>query len=255
MKVQAVSFKTNIHNDELNNYSNNALNPFLYTQNPKNTKSDFKANSFKIVTALLAALAVGITLINIRGKNQFPKSIININGSDKGLNKITKYRKAVEDLKNEALYPLMATIKGDIGFLRKNELKSGIIVGGKNVSESKKVIDAFCEHAKLLGIRCIDNMPAKLNKTERKKWVYNTLKSANKHYKTTKEYTVVNIGNINLLTDFKENKIKMSNIETFLKELDQNTYPGVLWIAQQGQNYSLPYYFNNMPVLITKLAD
>ena len=92
------------------------------------------------MTALLAALAVGITLININGKNQFSKNIVEVKDKLKGLNKITKYKKAVEDLKEYALYPLMSTIKGDKTFLNNNELKSGIIIGGKNTTESKKVI-------------------------------------------------------------------------------------------------------------------
>lgn len=254
MKVHAVSFQSGVNSSELHNYEG-ILNPFLYTQNIKNTKEDFKANTFKIVTALLAALAVGITLINIKGKNQFSKNIVEVKDKLKGLNKITKYKKAVEDLKEYALYPLMSTIKGDKTFLNNNELKSGIIIGGKNTTESKKVIQAFCEHAKALGIRCIDDMPAKLKqKNEKRRWVFSALKEANQHFKRTKEYTIINIGNINSLADFKEYKPTMSKVESFLKELDQKTYPGVLWIAHQGQG-TLPYYFNNMPVLITKLVD
>lgn len=98
MKVHAVSFQSGVNSSELHN-SEGILNPFLYTQNIKNTKEDFKANTFKIVTALLAALAVGITLININGKNQFSKNIVEVKDKLKGLNKITKYKKAIERFK------------------------------------------------------------------------------------------------------------------------------------------------------------
>lgn len=110
----------------------------------------------------------------------------------------------------------MSTIKGDKTFLNNNELKSGIIIGGKNTSESKKVIQAFCEHAKALGIRCIDDMPAKLKqKNEKRRWVFSALKQANQHFKRTKEYTIINIGNINSLADFKDISLLCQKLKVF----------------------------------------
>lgn len=265
MKIHAVSFKSaaNAHAVENIAYSG-GINPFFYTAAHREQKNNLWGNTFRLTTALLAAAAVLITLINIRGSKQFPKSIIELKGKNDGLNKLTKYRKNVEELKNVVLYPLIATIKGDNRFLKSNEFKSGIVITGKTVDEAKTVVEAFCEHAEKLGVRVIKAIPEKgadgklskfSSRTSRVKAVYNTLKDANRYYKETGKYTVVNIDNISLLANLKSSKPKHSNFENFLRAFDKNTYPGVIWIASNPKSTALPYFFNNIPVLMTKLMD
>lgn len=265
MKVHAVSFRSNTHAEDIKKYSESkGISPFLYTMDTSAQKDNVKGNSFRLLTAFLAAIAVGITLYNIKGKKQFPKEIVEISGKDSGLNKIKKYRKSVEGLKEKVLYPLMATIKGDKRYIQHQELKSGIVITGSTIEDAKVVVNAFCEHAEKLGLRVKKAIPertpeGKLTRfTERNvrvKMVYNAIKEAYAHYKSTGKYTVVNIDNISLLANLKTSKPTSSKFETFLKAINQNDYPGVIWIACNPKSTSLPYFFNNIPVFMTKLID
>lgn len=265
MKIHAVSFRSNTHAEDIDkNGGNKGLGPFLYTMNTSDKKDNYKGNSFRLFTAVLAALAVGITLINIRGKKQLPKNIVEINGKDAGLNRITRYRKSIEGLKEQVLYPLMATIKGDKRYIKHQELKSGIVITGSTVEEAKNVVEAFCEHAEKLGLRVKKAIPDKTPEgkstkfTERNvrvKMVYSAIKEAYSYYKSTGKYTVVNIDNISLLANLKTSKPTSSKFETFLRAINQNDYPGVIWIASNPKTTSLPYFFNNIPVYMTKLMD
>ena len=79
---------------------------------------------------------------------------------------------------------------------------------------------------------------------------------AKKHYEESNgEYTIINIGNISNLANLKISKVKFTKVEEKLGEINKQTYPGVIWIGWTKEWNSLPYFYNNAPILITKLVD
>uniref|UniRef100_UPI0040266F00 hypothetical protein n=1 Tax=Candidatus Scatousia sp. TaxID=3085663 RepID=UPI0040266F00 len=74
-------------------------------------------------------------------------------------------------------------------------------------------------------------------------------------YEKTKQFTIINIGNLDNLVDLKIVKSKNSAIEDKLIEINKNVYSGIVWTAWTNNTKSIPMYYNNLPVLVTKLVD
>ena len=244
MKVQRVSFGSN-GNSAAPHTMTRAGNEFLYYPKVKEEKK-IKSIIWKTLGSL-AAIAVGVTLFNLK-RNKQPLSIVDIPGKTMGLNQIN-YRRTAKELKKKILYPIKAGITH-----KKKDFHSGLILSDTKDKPLKEVLSAFCDHAYELDIRTKE-IPQKLSKAERRKWVFNTIEEAQEHYKKTNQYTIINIGNLDNLIDLKIVKSKNSAIEDKLIEINKNVYSGIVWVAWTNNTKSIPMYYNNLTVLVTKLVD
>ena len=87
------------------------------------------------------------------------------------------------------------------------------------------------------------------------KFVYGELKNAEKHFKDTKEYTIINLGDIAKLTDLKVIKSQKSNFEAMLANMNSKKFPGIVWAGWTTKTNDVPLFFNELPFLITKLTN
>lgn len=244
MKVQRVSFGTKSNYDSQHSAVQNR-EPFLYYPKRHDDKK-IKSGVLKFL-GTLAAIAVGITLYNLK-RNKVPLSIVDIQGEKMGLNQIN-YKRTAKELKKKILYPIKAGLTN-----KKKDFNTGLILSDTKDKPLKEVLSAFCEHAYQLDIRTKE-IPEKLSKSDRRKWVFNAIEEAQEHYKKTKQYTIINIGNLDNLIDLKIVKSKNSAIEDKLIEINKNVYSGIVWTAWTNNTKSIPMYYNNLPVLVTKLVD
>ncbi len=229
-------------------------NPFLYQTDPSYHSKELANNSFRVTVISLAVAAVAGSLLKLRMKNIVPESIIEIADKNIGLNKL-KYKNAARYLKKKLLYPIKAAMEGDEKFIYGDKLKSGLILTAQNATEGKKAISALLEHAKEIGIYTME-IPPNLKKNGRIKWVYKAIEDAKEYYKTSNgDYTIINIGDISNLANLKISKTKFTNVEEKLREINKQKYPGVVWVGYTDAGASLPYFYNNAPILITKLVD
>lgn len=244
MKVQRIFFGQSINTQSPQQAA--PRNEFLYY--PK-TREDKKSNviTFGKVLVGLAIAAVGVTLYNLK-RNKVPLSIVDIPEADAGLNKINFRRTALE-LKKKILYP----IKTGQTHKTKN-FNSGLILSDKKNTPLTDVLAALNEHAEKLGIATMQ-IPDNLNKAERRKWVFNAIQTAENNYRKNKQYTIINIGNLDNLIDLKIVKPKNSAIEDKLIEINKNVYSGIVWTAWTNKTNAIPMYYNDLPVLVTKLVD
>lgn len=229
-------------------------NPFLFNLDSSKKQMKRHDNIFRLTVSTLALAAVAGTLFKLRMRNIVPESIVEIADKKKGLNKI-KFPNAAVFLKKKLLYPIKAALEGDEKYIYGDKLKSGLILTSENPADAQKVISAITEHAREIGILC-NEMPPNLKKNGRIKWVYKAIDDAKKHYEESNgEYTIINIGNISNLANLKISKVKFTKVEEKLGEINKQTYPGVIWIGWTNEWNSLPYFYNNAPILITKLVD
>lgn len=265
MKVLPVSFSfkgIQQRDNEINNY------PFLYTAKPHNGLRKEDNNRFKAITASLALIAVAVTLINLKGRKKLPESIVELAEKSKGLNKLTKYEKTVSELKEKIIYPLKAINLGDNNIAKSKKLKSGLIITNSHKDGLEELTSALMEHFKELGIETkdISEITTRINskgetvhrnirRNERIKWVYNQIQNAKKSFEEEGKYTVINLGDIGKLTDLKIIKSQKSNFEDMLSNLNGKTYPGVIWTGWTTKTNSVPLFYNDLPVLITKVMD
>ncbi len=242
MKVQRITFgsKSQIQQTP----TNTSRSEFLYYPKPKENHNTM--NFLKVLGAL-AAGAVGITLFNLK-RNKVPLSIVDIAGTEAGLNKINFRRTALE-LKKKILYPIKTGSTGD-----SKNFKSGLILSDTKDKPLKDILAAFCEHADKIGIKTV-TIPDNLNKAARRRWVFNEIETAQKEYKSSGKFTIINIDNIDNLIDLKIVKAKNSAIEEKLIEINKNVYSGIVWTGWTNNTKSIPMYYNNLPVLVTKLVD
>lgn len=265
MKVEPVSLKfsgiTKRDKPEIN-YS------FLYTPDMARIESKHDVRKFKIGTGILALAAVLVTLFNLRGPKKLPENIVEITNLKKGLNRINDYPNTVEELKTKVLYPLQCAVKGNKQIKYSKKFKSGIILTGENDEILKNIMEAFAEHTKELGIDTV-NIPhtisrknthgktftKNLKRNEINKIIFNELKKAKNKYDEQGKYTVINLGNISKLTDLKIIKSQKSNFEAMLENLNSKSYPGVVWSGWTTKSKSLPLFFSDLPILITKVAE
>lgn len=244
MKIQRISFGIK-SNYEVQQQESQVRNDFLYYPKRHDDKK-IRSGILKFL-GTLAAIAVGVTLYNLK-RNKQPLSIVDIKGNTMGLNGIN-YKRTAKELKKKILYPIKTGLTHS-----KKDFNSGLILSDTKDKPLKEVLSAFCEHAYQLDIRTKE-IPEKLAKSDRKKWVYNAIEEAEKHYNETKQYTIINIGNLDNLIDLKIVKSKNSAIEDKLIEINKNVYSGIVWAAWTNNTKSIPMYYNNLPVLVTKLVD
>lgn len=245
MKIQCISFGSYSNNMSITPDIAGSNREFLYYPK-KNEEHNYKPLILKILGSF-AAIAVGVTLYNLR-KNKVPLSVVDIEDKSKGLNSINFRRTAIE-LKKKILYPIKTETTN-----KKGTFNTGLILSDTKDKPLKEVLSSFSEHAEALGIRTKE-IPDNLNKPERRKWVFNTIKEAENHYKETNQFTIINIGNLDNLVDLKIVKAKNSAIEDKLIEINKNVYSGIVWTAWTNNTKSIPMYYNNLPVLVTKLID
>jgi hypothetical protein len=247
MKVSAISFSSGI----ISAPEPSVNRAFLYM--PKLAKPEVKQSSFMLKMLSVAALAVLLTLMNIKGSKKFPDNITEIVGENIGLNKIKNQTGAVKKIKEEFLYPVMAAMKGDEAYLQKNSTRTGIILAGKN---SRELLEALTKHAEQLGMN-VKSMPENKDNVYCRKWTYHTIKKIQKNYRENEKFTFVNLGNLGLITEMKIIKQKKSLIEEFLKSINVKDKPGIIWGAWTDKPDALPYFFvrEDVPVLIAKTLD
>jgi len=244
MKVQRILFGQNTNTPKPQQSS--TRNDFLYYPKPKEDKK-FNTVIFAKVLMGLALTAVGVTLYNLK-RNKVALSVVDIAESNAGLNKI-KYKRTALELKKKILYPIKTGRTG-----KNKEFNSGLILSDKKGTPLTDVLAALNEHAEKLGIATMQ-IPDNLNKAERRKWVFNAIHNAENNCKKTKQFTIINIGNLDNLMDLKIVKPKKSAIEDKLIEINKNVYSGIVWTAWTNKTNAIPMYYNDLPVLVTKLVD
>ena len=245
MKIHRVSFGSYSTNNTNSAPEQRSGNEYLYY--PKHKDDRRLKPLFLKIFGSLAAIAVGVTLYNLK-RNKVPLSVVDIQDKTKGLNKIQYKRTAIE-LKKKILYPIKTGLTH-----KKKIFNSGLVLSDTKDKPLQDVLSAFCEHATELKIRTKE-IPENLNKAARRRWVFNAIEEAEAHYKSTKQYTVINIGNLDNLVDLKIVKAKNSAIEDKLIEINKNVYSGIVWAAWTNNTKSIPMYYNDLPVLVTKLVD
>lgn len=258
MKVNGISFGLN-STQSLNKYqpetTQRQLNEFAYI--PKQHKDEeFNSSNFKKFLGICAAAAVLITLFRIKGRKKLPESIAELSDKTLGLNKIP-FKRTAKELQNGFLYPLKAHLDGDKSIIKNKKLfKAGLILADTDVSSVKTVIDAFYEHANNLGIRCkrISQCSSR-TKEGKKKWVQDTIKEAQENFKKDGKLTLIDIGNMDNLINLQIHKKRNSNLENTLIEISKKSYSGVVWTSYTNRTRQIPMYYNNLPVLVTKLTD
>jgi|GEM_PF-1282809 len=273
MKVSMVSYKSNSFKGNLSKTSEREVLPFLYNSNPKSDEYDFKHKGrlFIGTVAFLAATAVCTTLINLSGKKKFPLSIVDDVGEKVfGLNKFgSKYKKTSEVLKAKVLYPLKLELLNDKKFkIGKNirignDIKLGIIIKGNDKDKLRNYVNAFMEHVKKLGINYKDiNYTKELRSKDNDiKTVYKMIKEAEEYYKTHNKFTVINLDDLQNITNFEGTKTTNSNIDKKLIDIinfkESKTPKGIVWIGcKLEEKRTIPDFYSKQPsVLITELAN
>lgn len=256
MKVQKISFSTNntrtIAFGENNSRQNSINTKFMYMPaTHKDTAPSLGKIALYFLTA--AAAAVGITINNVGYMKKLPKNIVELADKNAGLNKINKYENIIESLKKHVLYPSMAILNKKEETLNPRKLKSGVILAGENAEELQKITDALIEHAKKLQIPTL-TIKGK-NRAERAKWIYKNVKNANNHYNNTGAPTIIDLGDLSIIAEMQINKSKISKVESFISEINRKDNPGIIWVSWTDKSKSIPCFYNNIPVLISKLSE
>lgn len=257
MKVHSISFGAAHTTTPIpqENRRQEELNEFAYL--PKEHKEDeFNRHKFRKGLIVCAAAAVIVTLFRIKGRKKLPESIADLADKNLGLNKVS-FKRTAQELKTNFLYPLKAHQEGDKSIIKNKKMfKSGVIIADNDVASTKEVLDAFYEHAQNLGIRCRRISECESRKKENKmKWVKDAIKEAQQTFKTEGKLTLIDIGNMDNLINLKIFKKNNSNLENQLIEISKNSYSGVVWTAYTNRTKQIPMYYNDLPVIVTKLMD
>lgn len=245
MKIQRISFGSH-NNIQKPTANNDSRSEFLYYPKPKETSIMTPMRFLKLL-GVLAATAVGVTLYNLK-RNKVSMNIVDLAEPSMGLNAI-QFKRTAAELKSKILYPIKAELTH-----KKKKFNSGLVLSDKEDKPLQNVLAAFCEHAEELGIRT-KTIPDNLAKSDRRKWVFNAIEEAENNYKENKQYTIINIGNLDNLVDLKIVKSKNSALEEKLIEINKNVYSGIVWASWTNKTNSIPMYYNDLPVLVTKLVD
>lgn len=259
MKVSGITFGTNsaqtVKKTLPEEHHPRQLSEFAYL--PRAHKDEeLNSSRLKRFLGICAAAAVLITLLRIKGRKKLPETITDLTDKTLGLNKI-QFKRTAQELKNGFLYPLKAHLEGDKSIIKNKKLfKPGLILADSDVSSAKGVIDAFYEHANNLGIRCkrISECTSR-TKEGKKKWVQDTIKEAQENFKKDGKLTLIDIGNMDNLINLQIHKKRNSNLENTLIEISKKSYSGVVWTSYTNRTRQIPMYYNNLPVLVTKLMD
>lgn len=236
---------------------------YLYSASDTDLKPQNKR--FGLIAGFLALSAVCATLYNIKHGKKLPKNIVELSDMKKGLNKINGFFKTTTDLKSNVIYPLKCAACGE---KKVKNFKNGLILINENDEATEKMMKAFLEHIDELDIDTVTikrytykkneeghQTIKKLKRNEIVKEVFSQVEKAEEKYNSTGKYTVINLGNLEELTDLKAVKSQKSNIEQLLEDISSNKYKGVLWCAKSTNQEALPLFFYNLPVFITKLVD
>lgn len=265
MKIQPVSyaFKGSQVKDKLE-YNI----PYFYTADLTKEHSKKEARIFKITTGILALSAAVITLFNLKGRNKFPNDIVEIADKTKGLNNINNFKSTVEELKTKVLYPLMCTIKGDKYAKKSKRFKYGLVITDNNAENLKNMINAFTEHARELGIKTVSIAQSlqrkdkngqihtkNLKRNTLNKQVFKEIQTAEQYFREKGKYTIINLGDIAKYTDLKVIKSQKSNFEAILENMNGKKFPGVIWVGWTTKTKSIPLFFSNLPILMTRLTN
>lgn len=257
MKVNCITFGLNSKQtaNRMPEDHQKRLSEFAYLPK-KHQEDEFNGSKFKKFLGVCAAAAVLITLFRIKGRKKLPESITELTDKTLGLNKVS-FKRTAKELRNNFLYPLKAHLEGDKSIIKNKKLfKAGVILSDTDVSASKSVIDAFYEHAENLGIRCkrISQCTSR-TKEGKKKWVQDTIREAQENFKKGGQLTLLDIGNMDNLINLKIHKKINSSLENQLIEISKKAYSGVVWTAYTNRTKQIPMYYNNLPVVVTKLMD
>lgn len=237
--VSNVNFKSQVVQD----------NSYMYTLN-ESYRPTFKEHKGEYIGGILAFAAAAACLAKFAARNTTPKNVVEIADKAIGLNKITGQDRAIAQLKDKILYPIMSLKNESIN---KNQLRTGLIIGDEDPEKVKQVYDAFIEHSKKLGIRCL-KVPddIKMSKKTLRKLLHAVLDHIAKMSKVNDEFILVGIGDLENIASMNVSKVKMaSNLEKKLA----NIPPGsVTWVATTSHPDKLPYFYNNLPTLFLKLS-
>lgn len=239
-----------LHNPTFHNTPEQKLeNPYLYTlKKPEEDKFSFKEHKLEYFGGLCAGILAAISLTKFMGRNSLPKNIVEIADPNIGLNKVVDYDKVVKILKEQVLYPLKSIDMGEKKLLHNPNLKTGVLFYSDNPIAPMMMKEAFIEHAKTLGIKCFDmNTASKRNPVSN---AHKTLSYAEEYIAKNKKTAIADIGNLADKTKIAASKTKMSsNLEKRLV----NQEPGTLWVAWTSKGDSVPYFYNNFPVISIRI--
>ncbi len=239
---------------------------FMYHLELKDKKDHNKMlKQYSLATASSAVIAVCVALFNLGRKHKFPKNIVEIPDLDKGLNKIKNQDKFIRTVKTKFLYPLKALILGDNRLRKSRKLKTGIVITG-NTSDIKDVYNAFSEHISELKIDVVKINPQISRKTKDGKIIFKDKKrttivkefkkeidKAKEKFRQTGKYTVIFLGELDNATNMYIAKSKHSKFDEYLINLTKDKTSGVIWAAYTSNGKTLPIYFKDLPVTVTKL--
>ena len=254
MKILPVSRVSFNSQPKIDNYDMS----FWYTLPEK--KENHYLRNYAILTALSALTAVLVTLFNVGGKKQYPYSIAEISDLSKGLNKIKNNDKLVNSLKTDFIYPIKAHISGD----KKMNFKSGLVITGQGENELNLINSALMEHFDELGIKTVniedtlkrikDNevLEKPLRRNELNKQVLKQVEKARQNFEKTGEFTVINLGNLEKLTDLKVVKSKNSKFEELISDLSSGDNQGVIWVGITDKQKAIILFLNYLSVLIKR---
>lgn len=261
MKVLPVSLQTFKSQLNLNKYNLQ----YLYTL-PEQKKENY-TRQYMALTAMAALTAVGVMLFNLSGHRRFPYNISELKDAAKGLNVIGNNEKLINSLKTDFIYPIKAFSLGDKSTKNLKEVKSGLILTGENVSELESIINALTEHFSELGIKTssiphisqrIKDGEIIVSKNKRStlyKFFRKEILKCSESFKEDGKYTVINIGNIDDLTDLKVIKSQNSNFEELLQKLSNDVENhGVIWVGWTNNRKALPLFLSYLPISIKRTA-
>jgi len=262
MKIHPVSlsFKSAFESGNIDS------NFMYYKKEPKYNRKDL-VNGYKFLTGFAATTAVIIALFNIGKKKRFPDSIIELTDNTKGLNNIKDQSKIVELIKSKFIYPIKAFIMGDKNIGNDKCFKSGLVITGENSEKLSKLNDAICEHLSELNINVIsinayvqsikdgEKVTYKRTKSQVAKQIYNAFEKAKEEYMQTGKFTLINLGDMDNVTSMRIVKSKKSNIDNLIAGINQTDSPGVIWTGWTTKKKSLPLFFSELPVIVSKLES
>ncbi len=247
-KVSRLSSKNNIASGS--SVPSPIQHNFFYM--PEVEKPHAKRNTV-IALVLSAAIAVGFTIRNISRSARLKKSIVELANPNQGLNKLKGFEDNIKDFKKKILYPMAVINKGQVETLSYSRLKIGAILTGEDGAKLTEFSDALFEHAEKLGIN-VKRIKGK-NRSERAKWIYRNFRKAQIEYRTTGKPTMFDIGELEDLAELSINKPKKAKIEVFLESLNKLDNLGIVWVAKTSKPKMLPCFYNDLPVMISKVAQ
>ena len=91
-----------------------------------------------------------------------------------------------------------------------------------------------------------------LRRNELNKQVLKQVEKARQNFEKTGEFTVINLGNLEKLTDLKVVKSKNSKFEELISDLSSGDNKGVIWVGITDKQKAIPLFLNYLSVLIKR---